>query len=98
MKMKGMGFKCSPPPGASSGSGRGWIERGNIWRKYFIIIIIYHFQPSTGNKVTDYGDLKLEMVDDDKPWNKVKNPRTVGLANKKVDAIRKPSGIAPVMR
>ncbi|KAK7502699.1 hypothetical protein BaRGS_00005949 [Batillaria attramentaria] len=40
--------------------------------------------PFSLGQVTDYGDLNLEAVADDKPWNKVKNPRSVGLANKKV--------------
>ena len=33
MKMMGMASKCLPPPGASSGSGRGWIYKSKKERK-----------------------------------------------------------------
>ncbi|XP_078504985.1 arginase-1 [Lissotriton helveticus] len=37
-----------------------------------------------GNDVKDYGDLHFDDVENDVPFENVKNPRTVGLANEKL--------------
>ncbi|XP_076464090.1 arginase-1-like [Babylonia areolata] len=65
----------------SKGQPRGGTEHGpSILRENGLVAKIERF----GNKVVDYGDLTLDVVENDKPWNNVKNPRTVGMANKKV--------------
>ncbi|KAL8589764.1 hypothetical protein ACOMHN_027272 [Nucella lapillus] len=65
----------------SKGQPRGGTEHGPaILRENGLIAKLQHF----GNKVIDYGDLSLEILPDDKPWNNVKNPRTVGDINKQV--------------
>lgn len=65
----------------SLGQPRGGTELGpGVLREAGLLKKIESF----GNKVTDYGDINIEPVADDKPWNNVKNPRAVGQTNKKV--------------
>ncbi|ESP01024.1 hypothetical protein LOTGIDRAFT_207734 [Lottia gigantea] len=41
-----------------------------------------------GNQVIDHGDLQFETIENDNPKDKIKNPKTVGAANKKIsDAV-----------
>lgn len=63
------------------GQGRSGTEQGpDELRENGVLECIKHL----GNKVTDYGDMKVEEVPDDEPWNNVKKPRTVGKVNKQL--------------
>lgn len=65
----------------SKGQPRGGVEEGP---KSLRDAKLLEQLKKLGNDVKDYGDLHFPDVENDEPFNNVKNPRTVGQANEKL--------------